>query len=63
MGGAGREERICKLENGSDTAIWAANEIRRLDAKVRELEGINRVLEKSLKLSGVDTGGINWLRG
>lgn len=25
-----REERLHKLKNGSDTAIWAANEIERL---------------------------------
>jgi hypothetical protein len=32
-----REERIEKLKNGSDTAIWAAEEIERLR---KTLEGI-----------------------
>jgi hypothetical protein len=33
-----RDERMYKLDNGSDTAIWAASEIRRLEARVSELE-------------------------
>ena len=27
-----RDERIYKLKNGSDTAIWAANEIEKMEA-------------------------------
>ena len=29
-----KEERLYKLDNGSDTARWAANHIRALDAKL-----------------------------
>jgi len=32
-----REERLYKLDNGSDTAIWAANEIRRLEQALRDI--------------------------
>lgn len=29
-----RDERIYKLKNGSDTAIWAANEIEKMEAAI-----------------------------
>lgn len=32
-----REERIYKLKNGSDTAIWAALEIERLESENHKL--------------------------
>lgn len=32
-----REDRIYKLKNGSDTAIWAANEIERLEKQIKDI--------------------------
>ena len=32
-----REQRIYKLKNGSDTAIWAANEITALESHAENL--------------------------
>jgi hypothetical protein len=32
-----REQKISKLKNGSDTAIWAANEIERLEKKLTDI--------------------------
>lgn len=31
-----KEQRIEKLKNGSDTAIWAASEIERLEAELAD---------------------------
>ncbi|WP_426994434.1 hypothetical protein [Methylomonas sp. CM2] len=33
-----REERIEKLKNGSETAMWAAEEIERLEIALKEIE-------------------------
>lgn len=35
-----KEERIYKLKNGSETAIWAANEIERLQFEANKLRGL-----------------------
>jgi hypothetical protein len=33
-----REERIHKLKNGSDTAMWAAEEIERLEKELSDFQ-------------------------
>jgi hypothetical protein len=35
-----RKERIRKLKNGSDTAVWASNEIEYLESKLDKFRGL-----------------------
>lgn len=51
-----RSERIYKLKHGSDTAIWAANEIERLESEIDrlELKLVNIELEALKALDGLE---------
>ena len=45
---AAREDRLYKLFNGSDTAVWAHDEIIKQDKRIAELElGARRLLDAS----------------
>jgi hypothetical protein len=54
-----RDERIRKLKNGSDTAIWAANEIEALESKNADLfyalKDCLRSLQKAINGNQVDS--------
>jgi len=47
-----REQRIYKLKNGSDTAIWAANEIERLEKALRDIRKHQEMIGGSLAKMG-----------
>ena len=44
-----REQRIYKLKNGSDTALWAVAEIERLEGKIREFGDLGNEFDRMHK--------------